>query len=140
MARIVAAYMPKALSKTFETVETHVKIVRHYVMEEDAKTGKMIPSLDEHGRKIKAGPNTLEFIQVPSNGGIMFTFPRGHSIRLSSPEQLKQFKLTEQPKLVDLDLGEEVNAAGVPVSMLAIVADSNKSGGDFGMVDTVQKD
>lgn len=139
MARIVAAYMPKALPKTFETEETHVKIVRHYVMEEDSK-GKMVPSLDENGRKIKAGPNTLEFVQVPSNGGIMFTFPRGHSIRLSSPEQLKQFKLTEQPKLVDLDLGEEVNAAGVPVSMLAIVADSNKSGGDFGMVDTVEKD
>jgi hypothetical protein len=139
MARIVAAHMPKALPKTFETEETHVKIVRHYVMETDKK-GETVFSHDENGRKIKAGPNTLEFEQVKSFGGIMFTFPRGHSIRLSSPEQLKQFKLTEQPKLVDLDLGEEVNAAGVPVSVLAIVADSNRSGGDFGMVDTLEKD
>ena len=127
MARIVAAYMPKALPKTFETTETHVKIVRHYVMEEDAK-GKEVFAHDENGRKIKAGPNTLEFVQVPSTGGIMFTFPRGHSIRLTSPEQLKQFGLTEQPKLVDLDLGEEVNAAGVPLSMLAIVQEGGAGG------------
>lgn len=138
MARIVAAYTPKALPKTFETVETHVKIIRLFVMEEDPKTGKQVPSRDENGRKIKAGPNTLEFEQVPSKGGIMFTFPRGHSIRLSSPEQLKQFKLSEQPRLVDLDLGEEVNAAGVPTSMLAVLSNSDKSGGDFGMVDSVE--
>ncbi len=135
MARIVAAFMPKALPKTFETTEQHVKIVRHYVMEED-KNGKEVPAHDENGRKIKAGPNTLEFFDVPSKGGIMFTMPRGHSIRLTSPEQLKQFKLTEQPRLVDLDLGEEVNAAGVPIAMLSIIADGEaRSGGDFGMVD-----
>lgn len=112
--------MPKALPKTFETTETHVKIIRHYVMEEDAK-GKEVFAVDENGRKIKAGPNTLEFTQVPSFGGILFKFPRGHSIRLTHPEQLKQFKLTDKPKLVDLDLGEEVNEKGVPLSLLAVI-------------------
>lgn len=131
MARIVAAYMPKALSKDFKTTETHVKIVRHFVMDDDAKDGF---ARDENGRKIKAGPNTLEMQEVESKGGIMFTFPRGHSIRLTDPAQLKQFKLTENPKLVDLDLGEEVNEKGMPLSLLSVISADGDSGGDFGTV------
>lgn len=137
MARIVSAYMPKALPKDFKTTEMHVKIVRHYVMTEDAK-GKEVFDVDENGRKIKAGPNTLEFIEKESTGGIMFTFPRGHSIRLTDPAQLKQFKLTDRPKLVDLDLGEEVNEAGVPLSMLAIVQEGEADVGGGLASETVE--
>lgn len=136
MARIVAQYMPKALPKTFETVENHVKIVQHFVKDEDAEDGF---ARDENGRRIKAGPNTLEFHEVKSAGGIMFTFPRGHSIRLTDPAQLKQFRLSEQPRLVDLDLGEEVNEAGMPISLLSVINDTDKSAGNFGMAD-VEKD
>lgn len=127
MSRIVAQYMPKALPKDFETTETHVKIVRHYVMEDDDK-GKQVFARDENGRNIKAGPNTLEFEQKVSKGGILFTFPRGHSIRLTDPAQLKQFKLTEKPKLVDLDLGEEVNEKGIPLSMLSVISEDAVGG------------
>lgn len=134
MARIVAAYMPKALPKEFKTTETHVKIVQHFVKDDDPKSKDGL-ARDENGRRIKAGPNTLEMHEVESTGGIMFTFPRGHSIRLTDPAQLKQFKLSEQPRLVDLDLGEEVNEKGMPLSLLSVINDEGKSGGDFGLAD-----
>ena len=127
--KIQAMYMPTVVPKHYKTTETWVKIVRHWVKDED---GELV--LDETtGKKIKAGPNTLEIYQKESTGGILFKFPRGHSIRLTTPEQIKQFRLTDQPKLVDMDSGEEVNEQGVPVSLAGVIAGANNvSGGDFG--------
>lgn len=129
--KIVAAYMPKVVPKTYKTTETHCKIVRHYVLDENGE-----PELDpDTGKKIKAGPNTLEMYQKESTGGILFKMPRGHSIRLTTPEQIKQFRLTDKPFLVDLDSGEQVDESGVPVSLAHLIKESTSmevAGGDFG--------
>lgn len=129
--KIVAAYIPKVVPKTYKTAERHCKIVRHYVQDADGN-----PELDEHGKKIKAGPNTLEYEDRESMGGILFKMPRGHSIRLTSPEQIKQFRLTDKPFLVDLDSGEQVDESGTPISLAGLIkGDSDmmmNSGGDFG--------
>ena len=130
--KIQAMYMPSVVPKHYKTTETHVKIVRHWVKDEE---GEFV--LDETtGKKIKAGPNTLEIYEKESTGGILFKFPRGHSIRLTSPDQIKQFRLTDTPKLVDMDSGEEVNEQGVPVSLAGVISGANNpNGGDFGSVE-----
>lgn len=130
--KIQAMYMPQVVPKHYKTTETHVKIIRHWVKDED---GEFV--LDETtGKKIKAGPNTLELYEKESTGGILFKFPRGHSIRLTTPEQIKQFRLTDTPKLVDMDSGEEVNEQGVPIALAGIIKGANNvHGGDFGESD-----
>lgn len=128
--RIAMAFTPKALPKTFETEEVHAKIVQNYVKDDDEKDGF---ARDEHGKKIKAGPATVQFETVKSTGGVMFTFPRGHSIRLTTADQIKQWGLSTKPKLVDMDSGSEVNEKGIPVNMLHLL--EPKAVGDFGIAD-----
>lgn len=128
--RIAAAFMPKALPKTFETEEVHAKIVQNYIKDEDEKDGF---ARDEHGKKIKAGPATVVFETVKSFGGVMFTFPRGHSIRLTTIDQIKQWGLSTKPRLVDMDSGSEVNEKGIPVNMQHLLEPG--STGDFGVAD-----
>ena len=131
MGRIVAQYQVKAMPKDYTTTETKYSIVQEYMKDDEGKFER-----DEEGRKIKKGPIQVVSEQVESKGGLLFTFPGGHSIRLTSPEQLKQFGLNENPRLVDLDTGEEVNEHGVPLSLANYVNDVSASGGDFGKADT----
>lgn len=129
--------MPKAMPKTFETVEKHAKLVHHYLKDNDEKDGF---SRDENGRKIKTRA-TLEVEDVVSTGGILFTMPRGHSVRLTTKEQLDFFKVSTKPRLVDLDTGEEVNEEGIPLSLQEFVkSGAMNSSGDFGTDEALADD
>lgn len=107
--RIVPQYTPRAMPKTHVSIEDRYSI-----------------------KKNKDGTKELVKEEVESKGGVMFTFPAGHSIRLATIEQIEQFRLTTKPRLVDIDTGEEVNELGVPVSLAQFVANGGMSGGDFG--------
>lgn len=130
---IIAQYMPKPLSKDFETYETHCRMVQDYVI--DPETNK--PERDlATGQRIKKGPARMERDdKVVSKGGVMFTFPNGNSVRMATQSQLDLFGLTMQPKLIDTATGEEVDERGVPKSLAAYVQDAIASKGDFGLVD-----
>lgn len=130
MSNIRPQYMPKALPKSFTTTETICEMVQEYKKDDEGEFER-----DEQGRKIKKGPATMVQKTIESKGGILFTFPRGHSIRLSTKEQIKQFGLSENPKLIDMASGEEVNEQGVPLSLAQYVTDAGKGKGDFGLVD-----
>ena len=116
---IVPQYMPKALSKDHVSLETHCVMEQDYVLDEKGKVER-----DDQGRKVKRGPARLVMKTIESKGGIMFTMPAGHSVRIASPAQMELFKLTEKPKLIDSQSGEEVNEHGIPLSLAAYVANA----------------
>jgi hypothetical protein len=65
--------------------------------------------------------------EVEDRGGYLFTFMRGHSIRLTSLEQIKQFGLDVKPRLIDDTTGLEVNENGVPVDIANFINQSSGS-------------
>lgn len=109
MSNIVAQYVPKVIPKSYKTTEMHYNIVKN-----------------------KDGTSRLEAKEVESTGGLLFQFPRGHSIRLSTAEQIEHFGLSRNPRLVDLTTGEEVDQNGVPLSIKDVVRGVENHGGDFG--------
>jgi hypothetical protein len=54
-----------------------------------------------------------------STGGWLFIIrgKPGHSIRLTSLDQLKDFKLKESPRMIDTESGEEVGSDGIPLTV-----------------------
>ncbi len=71
--------------------------------------------------KGRDGTMQMEQKQVASTGGYLFSMPNGSQIRLETLEQIKQFKLDTKPQLIDITTGEEVNEAGVPLSIANLV-------------------
>lgn len=110
---IVPQFVPTAMPKGYSTIEKRYKMVDHYKLDDDGK-----PERDENGRKIKAMPSTMEAYDHVSNGGVLFTMPAGHSVRLTSPEQIKQFGVSTKPVLIDLDTGDEVDENGRPLKLI----------------------
>ena|ERR1700753_3660888 len=94
-------FIPSAMPKTFKTVETRVKMVKN-----------------------ADGTKHMERKEVEVEGGVLFTMPHGHSVRLSSADQIKQFNVATKPRLVDLDTGEEVDEQGRPLSLVAFTKNS----------------
>lgn len=119
---IQATYIPTAMAKGYTTTEDRYRIVQQYVKDDEGKFER-----DEGGKKIKAGPAQMIKETVESKGGILFTMPRGHSVRLTSREQIEQFKVATKPKLVDLDSGEECDETGRPLSLVAFIKNSTAS-------------
>lgn len=97
-SRIKAQFQVQPIEKSYETFETQ------YSME-------------------KAADGTKQMVQkqVASKGGYLFTMPNGSQIRLETLEQIKHFKLDTKPQLIDITTGEEVNEAGVPLSIANLV-------------------
>lgn len=115
-------FIPTAMPKGYTTTETRAKMVQLYQKDDEGKFER-----DDNGKKIKAGPARMIIEEVETKGGVLFTMPRGHSVRLTSPEQIKTFNVATKPRLVDLDTGEECNEQGRPLSLVAFVSKSNKS-------------
>lgn len=119
---IQAQFVPTAMPKSFETTEDRYSIVQEYVKDDEGKFER-----DEGGKKIKLGPAKMIKETVVSKGGILFTMPRGHSVRLTTAEQIKEFGVATKPRLVDLDSGEECDETGRPLSLAAFVKNSAAS-------------
>lgn len=51
--------------------------------------------------------------------GYMVFHPRGHSVFLTE-DRLRELKLDEQPKLVDMNSGDVVGTLGIPLSMTEV--------------------
>jgi hypothetical protein len=60
---------------------------------------------------------------VDSRGGWLFVIrgKPGHSIRLTSLEQVEAMKLSIRPRMIDDQTGEEVDERGIPLSVAHIV-------------------
>lgn len=72
---------------------------------------------------------------VEERGGWLYTFMRGHQIRVTTEEQMKLLGLTAEPRLIDDSTGLQVNAQGIPLD----IAEHVKMGplADGGTRDTV---
>lgn len=115
-------FIPTAMPKGYTTIETRARMVQHYQKDDEGKFER-----DESGKKIKLGAAKMIIEEVETTGGVLFTMPRGHSVRLTSPEQIKTFKVATKPRLVDLDTGEECDEQGRPLSLVAFVSKSRAS-------------
>lgn len=115
-------FIPTAMPKGYTTKETRARMVQHYLKDDEGKFER-----DDNGKKIKAGPAKMVIEEVETTGGVLFTMPRGHSVRLTSPDQIKTFKVATKPRLVDLDTGEECDEEGRPISLVAFVTKSRAS-------------
>ena len=95
-------YEVRKLSDDYVTKE------KHYSFVDDEKAPP-----DRYGRKRQKMVVTDE----ESRGGWLFIIrgKPGHSIRFTSLEQLRAFGLTEAPRMIDNESGEEVGADGVPL-------------------------
>lgn len=118
-------FIPTAMQKGYTTTEDRYRIVQEYVKDDEGKFER-----DETGKKIKLGPAKIIKETVPSTGGILFTMPRGHSVRLTTKEQIEQFKVATKPCLVDLDTGEECDESGKPLSLVAFIKKSSATYAD----------
>ena len=112
-------FVPTAMPKGYTTTETQCRMVQKYKKDDEGKFER-----DENGQKIKAGPAQMITETVESKGGVLFTMPRGHSVRLTTREQIEQFKVATKPRLVDLDTGEECDEQGRPVTLMAFIKKS----------------
>lgn len=83
---------------------------------------------DRFGRKRQKMVSEL----VESTGGWLFIVKGkpGHSIRLTSLDQIEAMKLSTTPRRIDEQTGEEVDERGVPISVAHLVNGSpaNTSG------------
>src|SRR5215475_2341664 len=95
-------YEVRKLPDSFVTKETHYDFV------DDEKAPP-----DRYGRKRQKMVST----QVESRGGWLYIVrgKPGHTIRLTSLEQIEAFGLATSPKLIDANTGEEVGPDGVPL-------------------------
>jgi|SRR5882762_252473 len=73
---------------------------------------------------------------VEEKGGWLFTFLRGHQIRLTDEKQIALFGLATTQRLIDDSTGLEVNQQGVPIDIAAHVHQSILA--DGGAPDTVE--
>lgn len=108
---IRAEYKVKKLGDDFVTQEVH------YAFEQDGDRK------DKNGNlRLKMVPKLIE-----SRGGWIFEFPGkpGHSIRLTSLDQMKQFGIRDTPRLIDDQTGEEVSASGVPLDIAHLVNEAS---------------
>lgn len=96
--RIKAQFQVQPIPDSYETFETRFKM-----------------------KKGQDGTMRMESEQVASKGGYLFSMPNGSQIRLESLDQVKHFNLDTKPKLIDITTGEEVNEAGVPLSIANLV-------------------
>lgn len=115
-------FVPSAMPKDYTTKETHYRMVQEYQIDDEGKFER-----DDNGKKIKLGPAKMIREEVEVKGGVLFTMPRGHSVRLTSIEQIKQFNVATKPRLVDLDTGEECDEQGRPMSLIAFTKNSAKT-------------
>jgi hypothetical protein len=117
-----AEYEVRELPDTFVTYE------KRYSFVEDEKA---IP--DRYGRKRqKMVEETVE-----SRGGWVYVVrgKPGHSIRLTSRDQMETHKLSPSPRMIDDRTGEEVDNRGIPLSVSHLVGGGNRvsanTGGKF---------
>lgn len=115
-----AEYEVRELPDTFVTYE------KRYSFVEDEKA-----TPDRWGRKRqKMVEETIE-----SRGGWVYVIrgKPGHSIRLTSKDQMETMKLSAQARMIDDATGEEVDHRGVPLSVAHIVNGgvSANTGGKF---------
>lgn len=115
-------FVPTAMPKTYETTEMRYRMVTEYLQDDEGEFVR-----DENGRKIKKGPSRMEAYEHTSKGGVLFTMPNGNSVRLTTPEQIQQFKVATKPRLIDLDSGEEVDEQGRPVALMKFMAKAQVS-------------
>lgn len=68
--------------------------------------------------------------EVESRGGWLFIVrgKPGHSFRLTSLDQIKSLGLSERPRLIDNETGEEVNEQGIPLSVVSQLEHSRTFG------------
>ena len=96
--RIKASYQVQKIGNEYETFENRFSM-----------------------KKGQDGTYRMEMESVATHGGYLFTMPNGSQIRLETLDQIKQFKLDTKPQLIDITTGEEVNEAGVPLSIANLV-------------------
>lgn len=103
-----AEYEVRELPKDFVTKEMK------YTFVDDEKA-----TPDRFGRKRQKMVSEL----VDSHGGWLFIVKGkpGHSIRLTSLEQIEAMKLAVVPRRIDEQTGEEVDERGVPISVAHLV-------------------
>lgn len=104
------------------------------------KVYKYIPDPDwkqeDHGNGA-VRPRIRVEEEVEEHGGWLFTFMRGHQIRVTSMEQMKLFGIHERPRLIDESTGFECNEHGVPLDIAHVVKHgtglaADGTGGDTG--------
>lgn len=68
--------------------------------------------------------------KVESHGGYLFVIrgKPGHSIRLTTLDQIEAMKLSVHPRIIDDQTGEQVDERGIPLSVAHIV--NGRSGGN----------
>lgn len=98
------AIMPRYEIEEVEGAVVNMRVFR-YVPEIDEETGKQIR--DENGRIRKVRTEKVENI---AEGKKVFNvyFPQGHFIQVVGEQSLKDLNLDGEPKLVDMNSGEEV--------------------------------
>lgn len=104
------------------------KEVRHSFIDDE----KAPP--DRYGRKRQK----MVVETVDSHGGWLFIVrgKPGHSIRLTSLEQIEAMKLRAEPRMIDNESGEEVGADGVPLIVKEQLAAAKRIGTLSGPHDT----
>jgi len=123
-------YEVRKLKETFVTKE------KHYEFVDDDKAPP-----DRFGRKRQKMIET----EVESHGGYLYIIrgKPGHTVRLTSLEQIRQFNLDTSPRMIDANTGEEVDEHGVPKivrSMLEVERTYGTMSGNHGTDIDVQSD
>lgn len=111
---IRANYTVQKIPDTYVTKKT----VYEYVPDPDAEQVVGKPT-----RKIR-----VEKV-VEEKGGWLFTFPRRHSVRCTSLEQIKLLGLSTEPYLIDDTTGLQVNSQGIPLDIAEHVTGGLTDGG-----------
>lgn len=95
------------------------KLPQSFVTYENVSAYEQDPAPDADSPK---PPKRLVQKQVESRGGWLVIFPGGHSIRLTSEDQMKTFGLSSEAKLVDMNTGLQVDAHGMPVDLAHLLS------------------
>lgn len=95
-------YLVEKIPDTYETT----KIVYAYIRDPDQEA---IPG--------KPTPKIRTETVITEKGGWLFTFMRGHQIRLTDEKQIALLGLSTAPRYIDDSTGLEVNKQGIPVDV-----------------------
>lgn len=86
---------------------------------------------DPDAEKVEGKPHPRKRVERVREvkGGWLFTFMRGHQLRVETEEQMKLLNLSAHRRLIDDSTGLEVNEQGIPIDIQHLAPQALHDGG-----------